>query len=92
MKMLEDKQVDIVLSYKTSDEFPLVESHNLFEDHLCAVVSRKHPLAKKEKVSLADLEHYTLVLPAEGMQARTLSTRLPPTIISTNSHASSSTK
>ncbi len=72
MKMLEEKQVDIVLSYKTSDEFPLVESHNLFEVRLCAVVSRKHPLAKKEKVSLADLEHYTLVLPAEGMQARTL--------------------
>lgn len=72
MKMLEDKVVDIVLSYKTSDEYPLVESHNLFEDRLCAVMSCRHPLAKKEKVTLAELEHYTLVLPAEGMQARNL--------------------
>lgn len=76
MGMLEAKLLDVVLSYKTSIEYPDIESYNLFEDKLCAVVSRHHPLSHKDKISLQDLAKYTLALPAEGMQARILLDRI----------------
>lgn len=73
MTMLENKELDVVLSYKTSTySNPQIESHNLFDDKLCVIVSRFHELAKKEKVTLEEVAKYPLALPTEGTQARIL--------------------
>ena len=64
--------LDFVLSYRPSSVSPLIESHILFEDRLSVVVSKTHPLAAFDSVSLADLKKYRLALPTKGLQARNL--------------------
>lgn len=70
MEMLISRQLDIVLAYSPSELSPLVESHNLFEDRLCAIVSNSHPLVGRQSVSLEELQRHQLTLPAPGMQSR----------------------
>lgn len=70
MEALERHEVDFVLSFKPGIRYPNIESHILFDDHLCAVVNRNHPLARKETVTLSELKDYDLALPARGLQAR----------------------
>lgn len=72
MDMLQHRQVDFVLAFKPIEHFEGIESHILFENYLAAVVNDRHPLARKEKVSLAELERFDIALPAPGMQARSV--------------------
>ncbi len=64
------RELDIVLSYRPSSTNPLIESHHLFDDHLCVVVSNEHPLATKKSISIEELSRHRLALPAKGLQAR----------------------
>lgn len=70
MQMLENGELDTVLSYRPSRMFDNIESHILFSSNLCVVAGRDHPLARKDKVRLVDLEKYPLALPSRGLQAR----------------------
>lgn len=70
MRMLEHNEVDFVLAFKPTERSKEIESHVLFDNHLAAIVHNGHPLAKKEKISIADLERYEIALPAKGLQAR----------------------
>ena len=70
MEMLIRREVDIVLSYKPTQHYEQIESHFLFDNSLCVVVSDTHPLARCSSVSLSDLQQYRLALPAVGLQAR----------------------
>ncbi|MEE1222469.1 MAG: LysR substrate-binding domain-containing protein [Bacteroidaceae bacterium] len=70
MELLAKRELDFVLAFKPNQTMPDVESHILFQNSLSAVVNAGHPLARKEKVTLTELEHYDLALPSKGLQAR----------------------
>ena len=70
MKMLEHDEVDFALTFRPAELNKEIESYFLFDNHLAVIVREDHPLAHKESVSIAELEHYDLVLPAKGLQAR----------------------
>lgn len=70
MQMLEDGELDTVLSYRPSRHFDNIESHILFNSNLCVTARRDHPLAGKDKVRLVDLGKFPMALPSRGLQAR----------------------
>lgn len=70
MVLLAKRELDFVLAFKPTRPVENVESHILFQNCLSAVVCSTHPLASKEKVSLAELQKYDLALPSKGLQAR----------------------
>ena len=70
MELLAKRELDFVLAFKPTHPVADVESHILFQNSLCAVVSTTHPLASNDKVSLAELSKYNLALPSKGLQAR----------------------
>lgn len=70
MQMLMRREVDLVLSYKPTQNYERIESHYLFENALCVVVSDTHPLAESTSITLDELQHQRLALPAQGLQAR----------------------
>lgn len=70
MKKLSDREVDVVLSYKPSGHYDFIESNILFNNDLCAVVSRDNPLHGRDSIRLSELEKFPLALPAKGLQAR----------------------
>ena len=70
MEMLEHGQLDVALSYKPLQSYDDIDSHILFNSNLCVIAGKDNPVAKKEKIRLAELENLPLVLPAKGLQAR----------------------
>lgn len=70
MELLKERVVDFVLAFKPTQSIEGVESHILFQNYLAAIVSEHHPLASKEKVTVAELRSYDLALPSKGLQAR----------------------
>ncbi len=70
MEMLKGRIVDFVLAFKPTQHVEGVESHILFQNYLSAIVNPHHPLAAKERVSVAELQKYDLAMPAKGLQAR----------------------
>lgn len=70
MELLRSRKVDFVLAFRPTKPIDGVESHILFQNYLSAIVSSRHPLASKSRISLSDLENYDLALPSQGLQAR----------------------
>ena len=70
MESLTKREIDFVLAFKRIQTLPEVKSHILFQNSLSAIVGSHHPLASKEKISIAELEKYELALPSKGLQAR----------------------
>lgn len=70
LEMLRNREVDFALAFRPLSPMPDVESHVLFQTYLAAIVGEFHPLAKADKVTLAELSAYDLALPAKGLQAR----------------------
>lgn len=70
MELLAKRDLDFVLAFKPTKPVADVESHILFQNSLSAIVSNTHPLASKDKVTLAELGQYELALPSKGLQAR----------------------
>jgi LysR family cyn operon transcriptional activator len=70
MVKLQRQEVDFVLSYKPYETFENIESHILFDNKLCVIVSESHPLASMKSITLAELAPYKLALPSNGLQAR----------------------
>lgn len=70
MVKLQHQEVDFVLSYKPYETFDNIESHILFDNKLCAVVSENNPLASMNSITLAELAKHKLALPSNGLQAR----------------------
>lgn len=67
---LRNHELDLVLAFKPNHQDEHVESQVLFVGRLAAVVNERHPLARKQSITLQELSHYCLALPAIGMQAR----------------------
>ena len=70
MEMLEHGQLDVALPYKPLQSYDDIDSHILFNSNLCVISGKDNPVAKKERIRLAELENLPLVLPAKGLQAR----------------------
>lgn len=70
MELLAKREIDFVLAFRPLQPLPDVESHILFQNALSAIVGNRHPLAVREKISIAELEKYELALPSKGLQAR----------------------
>ena len=70
MEMLEHGQLDVALSYKPLQSYDDIDSHILFNSNLCVIAGQDNPVAKKERIRLAELDNLPLVLPAKGLQAR----------------------
>lgn len=70
MELLRERTVDFALAFRPTRPADGVESHILFQNPLSAIVGAHHPLAKKDKVTLGELERYDIALPAKGLQAR----------------------
>ena len=70
MEMLEHGQLDVALSYKPLQSYDDIDTHILFNSNLCVIAGKDNPVAKKERIRLAELENLPLVLPAKGLQAR----------------------
>ena len=70
MELLEHGQLDVALSYKPLQSYDDIDSHILFNSNLCVIAGKDNPVAKKERIRLAELENLPLVLPAKGLQAR----------------------
>ena len=70
MEMLEHGQLDVVLSYKPLESYDDIDSHILFNSKLCVIAGKDNPVAKMDKIRLAELERLPLALPANGLQAR----------------------
>lgn len=70
MEMLRERTVDFALAFKPNGNVDGIESHILFQNYLSVVTGIHHPLAKKERISIHELEQYDLALPSKGLQAR----------------------
>lgn len=72
MAMLDKRDLDFVLAFKPTGtaQYARISSHILFDNHLVAIVSESHPLAKRQKVTLDELQGYDFALPSKGLQAR----------------------
>lgn len=70
LEMLKQRQLDVVLAFKPSQADERIESRLLFVNYLAAIANENHPLARQEHISLDELQHYSLALPAHGLQAR----------------------
>ena len=70
MEMLEHGQLDVALSFKPQESYEDIESHILFNSKLCVIAGKNNPVAKMDKIRLAELEKLPLALPANGLQAR----------------------
>lgn len=78
MELLAKREIDFVLAFRPLQPMPDVESHILFQNALAAIVGKHHPLASKEKISIAELEKYELALPSKGLQARNAFDNIAP--------------
>ena len=76
LDMLKKRELDIVLSFKPNSLSEYIESHTLFVDSLSVILRRDHPLSSRRSLSLDDLRHQSVVLPAKGLQARSTLERI----------------
>ena len=76
LELLKERKLDFVLSYKPVNDMPEIDSISLFENPLSAVVAVTHPLAERGRISLAEMQNYSLVLPSKDLQARMMLERL----------------
>lgn len=70
LALLKQRKLDLVLAFKPSVPDDRIESRPLFVNHLAAIARTDHPLMQQHAVRLEDLRNYSLVLPAQGLQAR----------------------
>ena len=65
-----DRELDLALTYKSPIGEDRIESHLLFQSHLC-LIGRKGTLKGVGKeVNVQDLSRFPLALPSKGLQAR----------------------
>lgn len=67
---LKRSELDFVLSFTPMVLDPEIESHQLFDDQLCAIMKEDHPLADRDILSIEDLMGQRIALPDKETQAR----------------------
>lgn len=76
MEKLRKGEIDVALSYKPSESYEDIDSHILFDNHLCIIARKDHPLADRKTLRFQELEDWKFALPAKGLQARNAFDRL----------------
>lgn len=70
MGMLVKRELDFVLAFKPQNMHPDIDSHPLFDNHLSVILSRNHPLADKDKITVEEILPQRIAMPSKGLQAR----------------------
>ena len=78
LEMLKDRKVDFVLCFKPNITDEEIDSHILFDNQLSVIVSRNHPLAARETLSMDDIRNQVFAMPARETQARNAFERVFP--------------
>ena len=78
LEMLKDRRVDFVLCFKPNITDEEIDSHILFDNQLSVIVSRNHPLATRESLSMDDIRNQVFAMPARETQARNAFERVFP--------------
>lgn len=68
--MLEEHEIDFFIAFKSAVQYDEIETFPLLDSELCAVMSKEHPLADRESLTLQDLERQRIILPSSGLQSR----------------------
>ena len=76
LDLLVNRDLDIVLSFRTIETGDSIEVTDLFTVPLCAIVHFRHPFAFRPSVTLHDLQTCSLALPSVGLNARALLDKL----------------
>lgn len=69
-KMLNEHEIDFFIAFKSAVQYDEIETIPLVDSELCAVMSKDHPLADMESLTLKDLERQRIILPSSGLQSR----------------------
>ena len=64
IEQLTNHELDFVVSYKPIKSNPKVESRVLFQHRLAAIVNEHHALAKRDSITLEELQRYDLAMVA----------------------------
>ena len=70
IKLLEEKQVDCVLSFEPEEIYEEYEKIKLFSSNLYFIVHESHPLSHLSSISLKKIQDTDLILPALGFATR----------------------
>ena len=70
VSMLEAHEIDFFIAFKSAVQYDEIETFPLLDSELCAVMSKEHPLADRESLTLQDLERQRIILPSSGLQSR----------------------
>ena len=70
LDMLKRREVDFVLCFRPNVVDDEIESHALFDNQLSVILSKEHPLAGRESLSLDDIRPQRIAMPARETQAR----------------------
>lgn len=70
LKMIHDKEVDVMLSMMPTSPHDFVDSVPLMPYRLAAIMRKTHVLAKKESLTFQDLLPHKLILPEKGIRDR----------------------
>lgn len=70
LDMLKERKVDFVLCFKPNMVDDEIDSHILFDNQLCVIVSKNHPLATSKSLGIEDIKNQVFAMPAKDMQAR----------------------
>lgn len=70
MERLQRHDLDLVLAFRPTVQPANVVSQVIFHNHLVAAVGEYHPLARRRRVTISELQRYDMALPMKGLQAR----------------------
>lgn len=70
LRMLKEHEIDIMFSMMPTSPHEFVDSIQLLEYRLGAIMRKNHPLAKKQMLTFADLVPHKLILPEKGLRDR----------------------
>lgn len=70
LRMLRDKEIDMMLSMMPTSPHDFVDSVPLTEYRLAAIMRKTHALARRESVTFHDLLPHKLILPEKGIRDR----------------------
>lgn len=68
--MLDEHEIDFFIAFKSAVQYDEIDTDPLLDSELCAVMSKDHPLADRQSLTMQDLERQRIVLPSSGLQSR----------------------
>jgi len=76
LRLLKQRELDIVLAFKPSTADERIESRLLFTTTLAVIANERPPLTHRQTMTLDEIKPYSVALPMHGLQARNALDRL----------------